>query len=105
MYSKELYQKYKESRKRAMRKYYQSHKEEICLYKRNYYQINKKILNKRNAEYKAKDPKWKEYNKECNLMCSRFLYPEQIPELEYYGCVSDLNYQIEKGGYINGSKC
>lgn len=105
MYNKELYEKYKECRKRAAKKYYESHKEERRLYWKEYYQKHKKERNRKNQEYKAKDPKWKEYVKECSTLCNMFLYPEQIPEKEDYVCISDLNYQIEKGGYINGSKC
>ena len=105
MYSKENYEKYKESHRRAARKYYKLHKEELRLYNKNYYQKNKKKRNRQNQEYKAKDPKWKEYERECSRLNNLFLYPEQIPELDDYVCVADLNYKIEKGGYINGSKC
>lgn len=105
MYSKELYQKYKESRKRSSRKYYKLHKEECLIRNEEYYWKHKKELYRKNREYKAKDPKWKEYEKECSRLCNLFLYPEQIPEIENYGCVSDLNLKIEKDGFINGSKC
>lgn len=105
MYNKELYEKYKECRKRAAKKYYESHKEKRLLYYKEYYQKNKKELNRKKQEYKAKDPKWKEYERECSRLYQTFLYPEQIPELEDYVCISDLNYQIKKGGFIYGSKC
>lgn len=105
MYSKELYEKYKESRKRAAKRYYKAHREKMRLYNKEYYRKNKKEMYRKNREYKAKDPKWKEYEKECSKLCQMFLYPEQIPEVEDYVCVSDLNYKIEKGGFINGSKC
>lgn len=74
-------------------------------YYREYYQKNKKERNKRNWEYKAKSAKWKEYAKECSILCNSFLYPEEIPEIEDYECISDLNYKIEKEGFLNGSKC
>ena len=105
MYRKEYYEAHKEQYKRHQREYYQKHKEKCRLYRKSYYEKNKKERNRKNQEYKAKDPKWKEYEKECSRLCNLFLYPEQIPELEDYVCVSDLNHKIEKGGFIYGSKC
>lgn len=105
MYRKEYYEAHKEQYKKYRREYYQTHKEEFRLYQKDYYQKNKKEMYRKNREYKAKDAKWKEYEKECSRLCNLFLYSEQIPELEYYGFVSDLNYQIEKRGVIYGSKC
>lgn len=105
MYRKEYYEAHKERYQRHQRECYQKHKEKRLLYYKNYYEKNKKERNRKNQEYKAKDPKWKEYANECSKLCHMFLYPEEIPEMEDYVCISDLNYQIEKGGFINGSKC
>lgn len=105
MYNKEYYEAHKEQYRTRQRKYCQTHKEKCRLYRKNYYQKNKRERNRKNQAYKAKDQKWKEYEKECSRLCNLFLYPEQIPEIENYGCVSDLNYIIEKGGFIYGSKC
>lgn len=105
MYNKEYYEANKEKYKQNNKKYRAKNKEKIRLYRKNYYQKNKKECNRKSMEYRAKNPKWKEYAKVCSNLHNNTLYPEEIPELEYYGCVSDLNYQIEKGGFIYGSKC
>ena len=51
IYSKEYYQKHKESENRRVRKYSLEHKEEIERYKKEYYQKNKRAIKERCGEY------------------------------------------------------
>lgn len=100
------YEKYKEAQKRASKRYYLKHKAYYKKLHRKWFQKNYHKIKEQN---KIRKKLWiashKEWSNDYHRMAKSWLAPEQIPELEYYGCVSDLNYQIEKGGYINGSKC
>lgn len=104
-YSHEKYLKYIDSIKKAAKKYRETHKEKYLKYAKDYYQNNKKECNRKSMEYRAKNPKWKQYAKECSYFHNNMLYPEEIPEMEYFGCIYDLNLKIEKEGFIYGSKC
>lgn len=107
MYSKELYQKYKESRKRSSRRYYLKNKGRFKEWHRKWFQKNYHEIKEQN---KIRNKLWiashKEWNNEYQRMENNWLAPERIPETDDYDtfCV-DLNLKIEKEGFINGSKC
>ena len=103
MYDKESYQKYKESHKRATKKYYLKHKDNYRKWHKLNYHKNREHNILRSKIWVEKHKDW---NREYQRKYKSMLPPDRIPEVDEYDtfCV-DLNIKIEKEGFINGSKC